>query len=602
MENENNEQMEKIRHSLSHLMSMAVLEFYPKTGLGVGPTIEDGFYQDYDLPEGMTISDEILPKLEKRIKEIIKQKIDFVQHSMDFKPALDFYKNDLYKAELIQELQEADEKSVSFYKSDWYDNLCKGPHVKNSSEIDANAFKLTKIAGAYWKGDEKNKMLTRIYGIAFNSKSELDEYLVLQEEAKKRDHRRLGKELDLYHVDEMVGLGLPLWHPDGAMLWRVIEEFWYESHLLNGYKLVRSPHIGNRHLWETSGHWGFYNESMYPVLEVGQTLKESQNLEKAKESEQYLLKPMNCPFHVRIYKDSPHSYRDLPYRWAECGTVYRYEKKGELSGLVRVRGFTQDDAHIICRPDQVEEELEKVIDFILFIYESFGFKIDDIDVFLSIRDPQDNKYAGTNEGWNFTEKVLEKIALKKKLNFQKDVGGAVFYGPKLDFKIRDCLNREWQCSTLQFDFNLPERFDMVYTNEKGEKQRPYMLHRALFGSFERFIGLLIEHYAGSFPTWLAPTQARLIPVSEKHVDKANELANELFMEHRIRVDVDPADETVGNKVRKAAKKKIPYIIVVGDRELEGGKWTIRVRAQDDQLSMDKDEFIRYIKEEINLRK
>ncbi|OGZ27986.1 MAG: threonine--tRNA ligase, partial [Candidatus Nealsonbacteria bacterium RIFOXYC1_FULL_40_7] len=336
-------------------------------------------------------------------------------------------------------------------------------------------------------------MLTRIYGTAFFSQKELDEYLKNIEEAKKRDHRKLGKELDLFHIDERVGLGLPLWHPKGAILWREIEDFWYKEHLKNGYGLVRTPHIGNSELWKTSGHLNFYNSSMYPPLEAGQALEEKQQGKKVDVSEEYYLKPMNCPFHLQIYSATPKSYRDLPLRWAECGTVYRYEKKGELSGLIRVRGFTQDDAHIICRKDQVEEELERVIDFIIYIYKSFGFEMDKVQVFLSLRDPDNKtKYAGDDAGWDFTEKVLRKVANKCKLNFTEEKGEAAFYGPKLDFKIKDALGRLWQCSTLQFDFNLPAKFGIEYTNDRGEKETPYMLHRALFGSYERFIGLLIE--------------------------------------------------------------------------------------------------------------
>jgi threonyl-tRNA synthetase len=407
----------------------------------------------------------------------------------------------------------------------------------------------------------------------------------MQEEAAKRDHRKLGKELDLFHIDEMVGLGLPLWHPKGAILWRVIEDFWYREHLKNGYELVRSPHIGNRQLWETSGHWGFYNESMYPPIEVGQTLKESQNKESTKESEQFLLKPMNCPFHIQIFKNRPHSYRELPLRWAECGTVYRYEKKGELSGLTRVRGFTQDDAHIICRADQVENELKRVVDFILFIYKSFGFEISSVNVYLSVRDPQVKQYAGTDEGWNFTEQVLEKIAREKGLNISKDIGGAVFYGPKLDFKVKDAIGREWQCSTLQFDFNLPERFDMTFVNDKGEKERPYMLHRALFGSFERFIGVLIEHYAGAFPAWLSPVQVKILSVGEHHLEYCRELLAK-FQTLEVRAELDDSNETVGNKTRKAVNEKVPYILVVGDQEMQSGKLAVRERGSRDTHEMD----------------
>ena len=593
MEKENN--LDIIRHSISHLMSMAVQELYPQVGLGVGPAIENGFYQDYDLPEAIT--PEILPKLEKRIKELIKEKIEFKQRDVDFAEAYDFYKHDPYKTEFIDGLKTAGEKKVSFYKSGWFDNLCAGPHVATTREINSEAFKLTKIAGAYWRGDAKNKMLTRIYGVAFAAKQELDNYLKMIEEAEKRDHRKLGRELELFHIDETVGLGLPLWHPKGALLWRLIEDFWYQEHLKNDYQLVRSPHIGNQKLWETSGHWGFYNESMYPPLEVGQTLKENQDKDKVKDSEHFLLKPMNCPFHVQIFKSKPHSYRELPLRWAECGTVYRYEKKGELSGLTRVRGFTQDDAHIICAADQVEEELKKVVDFILFIYKSFGFEMQSVNVYLSVRDKESTKYAGTDQGWDFTEKVLEKIALEKGLNITKDVGGAVFYGPKLDFKVKDAIGREWQCSTLQFDFNLPERFDMTFINNKGEKERPYMLHRALFGSFERFIGVLIEHYAGAFPVWLAPEQVWILPISDKHAEYANSVAAKLRAAD-VRVIVKSESETIGKKIRAGEQQKIPYLLVVGDKEMAADSVAVRQRGKGDLGAIKVDEFIEKISKKV----
>lgn len=460
--------------------------------------------------------------------------------------------------------------------------------------IDINAFKLLNISGVYIGDDDKNKMVQRINVAVFQTKEELTEYNKFMLEAEKRDHRKLGKELDLFHIDDVVGSELPLWHPKGAILWRVIEDFWYREHLKNGYQLVRTPHIGNKKLWETSGHWGFYNESMYPPIEVGQTLKENQNKEKTKESEQFLLKPMNCPFHIQIFKNRPHSYRELPLRWAECGTVYRYEKKGELSGLTRVRGFTQDDAHIICTPEQVEAELKKVVDFILFIYKSFGFEIENINVYLSVRDKELKKYAGNDEGWDFTEKILERVALDKKLNITKDVGGAVFYGPKLDFKIKDAIGREWQCSTLQFDFNLPERFDMTFINDKGLEQRPYMLHRALFGSFERFIGVLIEHYAGALPAWLSPVQVKIIPVAERHVEYCQKLSDE-FIKEEIRVELDLSGETVGNRIRKVIQEKIPYVLVIGDKEIESNKLNVRDRGSDSIREVNKEEFISEIK-------
>jgi len=599
MKNEAN--LEIKRHSLSHLLAYAVKELWPTAKLSIGPAVDNGFYYDIDFGE-TKISESDLTAIQKKMEHFVKQNLKFSGAEKPIAEALgaETKAGEIYKAELIRDLQTEGNQTVSYYTVGGFTDLCRGPHVSSTAEIKAGSFKLDKLAGAYWRGDEKNKMLTRLYGLAFDDKKALDDYLNLLAEAEKRDHRKLGKELDLFHIDELVGLGLPLWHPKGAMLWRLIENFWYEAHEKAGYDLVRSPHIGNKTLWETSGHWGFYNDSMYPPIEVGQNLSASQKQEKVKESESYLLKPMNCPFHVQIYKNSPRSYRDLPLRWAECGTVYRFEKKGELSGLTRVRGFTQDDAHIICRADQVEEELERVVDFILFIYKSFGFKVEDISVYLSVRDPQDTKYAGDNAGWDFTEKVLEKVAKNKKLAYQKDIGGAVFYGPKLDFKVKDTLGREWQCSTLQFDFNLPERFQMNFTNSQGEKERPYMLHRALFGSYERFIGLLIEQYAGAFPLWLAPVQVKIVSVAEKHLPACLKLADELKAAG-LRVETDEANETVGNKIRKAVAEKVPYMLVIGDQEMSSPLLSVRDRGSKDARSISRADFIQETREKIASR-
>lgn len=593
--------LESKRHSLAHLLAAAVKELWPEAKLAIGPAIDKGFYYDIDFGE-IKISEQDLKALEKKMAHFLKQNLSFKRQEKNISEALKEARaeGNPYKEELIADLKERGESKVSFYTVGNFTDLCRGPHVASTNQIKAGSFKLNKLAGAYWRGDEKNKMLTRIYGLAFENQEELENHLKLLQEAEKRDHRKIGKELGLFHIDEMVGLGLPLWHPKGAKLWRLVEDFWYAEHERAGYDLVRSPHIGNKTLWETSGHWGFYNDSMYPPLEIGQSLSSSQIQEQVKESESYLLKPMNCPFHVRIYKDELHSYRDLPLRWAECGTVYRFEKKGELSGLTRVRGFTQDDAHIICRADQVEEELGRVVDFILFIYRSFGFKIEDVKVYLSVRDPQNTKYAGSEDGWSFTEKVLEKVAQNKKLTYQKDVGGAVFYGPKLDFKVKDALGREWQCSTLQFDFNLPERFDMNFINAQGQKERPYMLHRALFGSFERFIGLLIEHYAGAFPVWLAPVQAKIISVAETHLAYCRELAEELRCAG-IRVEIDEANETVGNKIRRAVAEKIPYMLVIGDKELGAPVLSIRDRGQQETREISKKDFLQEISDKIKNR-
>lgn len=590
MENQNN--LETLRHSLSHVMAAAIKELWPDVKFAIGPAIETGFYYDIDFGE-IKISEEDLVAIEKKMKHIIKQGLKFERTEMAIDEAIAKEKasGQIYKEELIKDLKTAGETSVSYYKLGNFEDLCRGPHLEASGKIKQDIFKLNKLAGAYWRGDEKNKMLTRIYGLAFLTKEELDEYIKMIAEAEKRDHRKLGKEMDLFHIDDKVGLGLPLWHPRGAMLWRLVEDFWYKEHLKGGYELVRSPHIGNRILWETSGHWGFYNSSMYPPIEIGQTLEDRQKSEKIKESEEFLLKPMNCPFHVQIFKSSPKSYRDFPMRWAECGTVYRFEKKGELSGLTRVRGFTQDDAHIMCRADQVEYELKRVVDFILFIFQSFGFDTKTINVYLSLRDPKNKeKYAGNDEGWDFTENVLRKVAKDKELNFTEEEGEAAFYGPKLDFKLKDVIGREWQCSTLQFDFNLPERFDMNYTNNKGEDERPYVLHRALFGSFERFLALLIEHYAGAFPVWISPIQIKLVAVSEKHVEYCLKLADD-FRSSGFRVSVDASDETVGNKIRKAVKEKVPYMLVIGDKEMNSDNLSIRDRGSDQMREVSREDFV-----------
>ncbi|TSD03330.1 MAG: threonyl-tRNA synthetase [Parcubacteria group bacterium Athens0714_16] len=596
---EKDQKIQNIRHSLSHLLASAVLSLYPDTKMTIGPAIENGFYYDFDFTT--PISDKDLPKIEKKTKEILKKWDKFEKIDVSEKEAKEKFKDNPYKLELIEDLIK-DGQKITFYKSGDFVDLCGGGHAESAKDIKPDSFKLNKTAGAYWRGSEKNKMLTRIYGLAFETKKELDEYIQMQEEAKKRDHRKLGKELDLFHMDDMVGLGLPLWHPKGALLWRVIEEFWYKEHLKNGYDLVRSPHIGNRTLWETSGHWGFYNKSMYPPLEVGQTLEERQQNKKTEVSEEYLLKPMNCPFHIEIYKNNPKSYRNLPLRWAECGTVYRFEKRGELSGLTRVRGFTQDDAHIICRKDQVEEELKRVIDFILFIYKSFGFDIEKVKVYLSLRDPKNkDKYAGGDAGWEFTETMLRKVAIDKKLNFKEELGEAAFYGPKLDFKIEDALGREWQCSTLQFDFNLTERFDLTFVNAKGEPERPYMLHRALFGSFERFIGLLIEHYAGAFPVWLSPVQIVVLPISEKHLEYAKNIFEKL-KENELRAELDDSNETLGKKIRNSKLQKNPYMIIVGDNEVENKSVTLESRDGTGMKDIKLEEAIEKLKKEITEKK
>ncbi len=593
--------IETKRHSMAHILASAICELYPDTKLGIGPSIADGFYYDFDFLENVKITSDDFEKISNKMKEIINSNIAFVRKEVTYDEASNLMQGQPYKLELIEDLKNTG-SNTSVYESGNFTDLCAGPHIENSSELTNIAFELDRIAGAYWKGDAKNKMMTRIYVLCFDSAEELAKYKEQREEAKERDHRKLGKELDLFHVDEKVGLGLPLWHPKGAMIWRKIEDFWYNEHIKNGYNLVRTPHIGNKVLWETSGHWGFYNDSMYPPLEVGQTLQDAQQNKKAEVSEQYLLKPMNCPFHVEIYKSSQKSYRDLPLRFAECGTVYRFEKKGELSGLTRVRGFTQDDAHIMCRKDQVEDELKKVIDFILFIYKSFGFDINSVQVFLSLRDPKNKeKYAGSDEGWEFTESVLRKVAIEKQLNFVEEEGEAAFYGPKLDFKIKDCIGRLWQCSTLQFDFNLPERFDMTFVNNEGNDERPYMLHRALFGSFERFIGLLIENYAGSFPLWFSPEHVKVLAISsDKHSDYVKSIVDKMMMAGIIS-SADITNETLGNKIRKATADKTPYVVVVGDKEMESGELNVRIRGEKETKNIKVDDFMKVVLEKINNR-
>jgi threonyl-tRNA synthetase len=599
-------QLEKIdilRHSAAHVLAAAVLEMFPKAKFAIGPGIENGFYYDFDLPRSLTQED--LPELEKKMKAIIKNNFVFERKEMPAKEAIEFFKKaeQPYKVELIEDLVKNEKVgTVSVYTSGNFVDLCRGPHLESTGEINPEAIKLMKIAGAYWRGDEKNKMLQRIYGTAWETKAGLEGYLKMLEEAEKRDHRKLGRELDLFHIDEQVGLGLILWHPKGAMVWRMIEDFWHQEHMKKGYDFVRSPHIGNRKLWEQSGHWGFYSSSMYPPLEVGQSLEDLKAGKKVGESEQYLLKPMNCPFHIRIYKNSPRSYRELPMRWAETGTVYRFEKKGELSGLTRVRGFTQDDAHIICRKEQVEEELKRVVDFILFIYKSFGFDEKAVNVYLSLRGSENkDKYAGNDAGWEFTESVLRNVAKDKKLSFKEEAGEAAFYGPKLDFKIKDVLGREWQCSTLQFDFNLPEKFEMSFVNEKGEQEQPFVLHRALFGSFERFIGLLIEHYAGAFPVWLAPEQVWVLPIAERHQEYADKVA-EILRNESIRTVVRSESETIGKKIRAGQMQKIPYLLVVGDKEIEAEGAAVRDRVKGDLGLMPVKDFIAKITQEIKEKK
>ncbi len=575
----------KIRHSASHILAEAVLKLYPKTKLAIGPAVEDGFY--YDLDFSAPLLEEELEKIEVEAKGIIKEGRTFKCSEMSIDKAIERAKEErqLYKIELLKDLKVRGERVVSFYSSMLGDkvtftDLCAGPHVDNTSEI--GAFKITKLAGAYWRGDEKNKQLTRIYGIAFATEKELDEYLSILEEAKKRDHRKLGQELDLFSLHEEAGSGLVCWHPKGSRARKAIEDYWREEHIRNGYEILFTPHIGREWLWETSGHLGYYNENMYSPMEI--------------DKDDYYIKPMNCPFHILMYKTRTRSYRDLPLRWAELGTVYRYERSGVLYGLLRVRGFTQDDAHIFCTPEQIEDEVLGTLRFSLKMWEAFGFK--DIKAYLATK-PE--KSVGESADWDIAIESLQKAIDKEGLEYEMDEGGGAFYGPKIDLKIKDALGREWQMTTIQFDFTLPERFDMTFVDATGKERRPFMVHRALLGSIERFFGVLIEHYAGAFPIWLAPVQVKVLPISEKHLEYAGKVYQEL-REAGLRAELDESNESVGKKIREAEMQKIPYMLVVGDKEKEAGTVAVRSRAKDDLGTMDVKKFIKLIRDEINAKR
>ena len=552
-------QINKIRHSLAHIMACAVQEFYPKVKFGIGPEVENGFYYDFDFPT--PISENQIQKIEKKMKRLIKQNLIFKKKNITKSEAKKIFKNQAYKLELIKGLPG---KTVSIYQVGNFIDLCKGPHIKSTKEIPIDAFKLTKLAGAYWKGSEKNKMLTRIYGLAFETKKELEQYLKTQEEAEKRDHRILGQNLELFMFDDEVGQGLPLWLPKGALLRKLVMDFAFNTYLEKGYEPVFTPHIASVKLWKHSGHLDFYKESLYNSFGI--------------EGEEYMLKPMNCPFHVQMYKNKRRSYKELPIRWTEMGTVYRYEKSGTLHGLTRVRGFTQDDAHIICTPEQLHKELLSALKLTLYILNAFGFK--EFEMNLSVRDPKNkSKFIGQDSDWKKAEtelkSVLKEIGYK---NFVYDVGGAVFYGPKIDIKVNDSLGRPWQLSTIQFDFNLPSRFNMEYYGADGKKHTPFMIHRALLGSLERFIGVLIEHYGGAFPLWLSPVQIWIIPINSSHIKYAQEITKEL-KEQGFRVEIKTESETISKKIRNGEIQKIPYLIVIGDKELKAKKICVRQRGK-----------------------
>jgi len=556
----------RVRHSAAHVMAQAVVEMFPEAKYTIGPPIENGFYYDFDLPRPLTPED--LQAIEKRMRQVIAGRYTFEPKAISADEARLIFKDQPYKLELIDGLEQggfdeygnplAIKPDISIYQHDQFVDLCRGPHIEHTGQINPSAVKLMSVAGAYWRGDENNKMLQRIYGTAWKTADELKDYLWKLEEANRRDHRKLGRELDLFSLNDEVGAGLILWHPKGAMVRKLVEDYWNDQHERAGYDFVYSPHIGKAQLWETSGHLGFFKDNMYAPIDI--------------EGQQYYLKPMNCPFHLHIYKSHTRSYRDLPLRYAECGTVYRYERGGVLHGLLRVRGFTQDDAHHFCRPDQMPEEIDFALNFCLNMLRAFGFN--NFKAYLSTR-PE--KAVGEDAQWRAAEAALETSLKRVNLPYEIDAGGGVFYGPKIDLKLRDALGREWQLSTVQFDFNLPVRFGLTYVNAEGQLQQPFMVHRALLGSMERFFGVLIEQYAGAFPVWLAPVQAILIPIADRHVDYANQLAKKL-KEAGLRVEVDDRNERMNAKIRDAQMQKIPYMLVVGDKEMEQNGVALRLRS------------------------
>jgi len=560
------EGVEILRHSTAHIMALAVKELFgDQVKVAIGPSIEDGFYYDFDREKPFSLED--FEAIERKMTELAEARLPFVRQEMPRAEAIGYFEqlDEPYKVELLREM---DSDTVSLYSHGRFVDLCRGPHIPDSSWI--KVFKLLRVAGSYWRGDEKRQMLTRIYGTAFADKKELQQYLTRLEEAKKRDHRRLGKQLGLFTIQDQIGPGLILWQPRGALLRRLIEDYWKDQHYRNGYQLLYTPHIARQDLWKTSGHLDFYSENMYAAMEIDDVM--------------YQLKPMNCPFHIGVYKADPHSYREFPIRWCELGTVYRYERTGALHGLMRVRGFTQDDAHIFCRLDQLEEEIFNIIDLNLHILKTFGF--DQYDVYLSTR-PE--KHVGSDTHWQLATQALKQALEKKGLAFQVDPGEGVFYGPKIDIKIKDQLGRSWQCSTIQVDFNLPERFEMVYTGDDGQEHQPIMIHRALMGSLERFIGVLIEHYAGAFPLWLAPEQARIMNITDDQAAYCGQVHARL-RNLGIRIEKDSRNEKLNYKIREAQLMKVPYMLIVGEREKEEGTVTVRLRDGQNLPAMTPDAF------------
>jgi threonyl-tRNA synthetase len=546
--------LEKMRHSAAHVMAEAVQAFFPEAKFGIGPAIEAGFYYDFELPRALVPED--LTTIEAKMRELIAKDLSFTREEISKTKADKLFSGQPYKLELIEELED---KKVTIYSQGSFVDLCRGPHVNSTGEI--KAFKLTSIAGAYWRGDERRTMLQRIYGVAFDTEGELEDYLMRLSEAAKRDHRRLGKELDLYSLHEEFGPGLVHWHPKGALVRQIIEDFWKAEHRKRGYEIVYTPHIAKLNLWKTSGHWDFYRENLYSPMDV--------------EGQEYIVKPMNCLGHIMIYKTQLRSYRHLPLRYAELGTVYRYERSGVLHGLARVRGFTQDDAHIFCRPDQIEAEVGEVVQLARFMMSTFGFN--EYELLLSTRP---DHYAGTIQVWEEATEALRKVLERLGLNYTIDPGEGVFYGPKIDVKLRDALDRLWQGPTIQVDFNLPQRFDVNYIGEDGLEHQVVMVHRTVLGSMERFMACLVENYAGAFPVWLSPVQVAIIPIADRHLSYAHQVADEL-REYNIRVQVDDRSERMNLKIREAQLMKIPYMFVVGDKEKDASQVSLRLRNGED---------------------
>ncbi len=563
--------LDTLRHSTAHIMAAAVVELFPGTKVAIGPSIEDGFYYDFDRAEAFTPED--LSKIEEKMKEIIKANHPFECSYMPKDEAVKEFntKGEKFKAEIASEIE--DDK-VSIYKSGNFTDLCRGPHIKSTGEVEN--FKLLSVAGAYWRGDSSKEQLQRIYGTAFFTKKDLEEYLNKIEEAKKRDHRKLGKDLDLFSINDAVGGGLILWHPKGALLREIIESNWKKFHLENDYELLMSPHIASEELFSISGHLQTYSENMYAPMEI--------------EGKPYRVKPMNCPMHLMVYKTKLHSYRELPIKYAELGTVYRFEKSGVLHGLMRVRGFTQDDGHIIVQPELLEEEVITAFQMAINMLKMFGFE--EYEIYLATR--PENKYVGTVEDWDKATASLETALKKTGYAYEVDEGGGAFYGPKIDIKIKDAIGRSWQCSTIQFDFNLPERFDISYVDSSGKKVRPYMIHRALMGSLERFIGVLLEHYAGALPLWISPVQVVIANINENQHEYCKELLDTLKKEG-IRAVYDDRNEKIGHKIRENAMQKIPYIAVVGDKEKDSASVAVRARGNKDLGALKIEEFINLVK-------